>query len=101
MMQDLDAPNLFVGKVIGNTRLEGKVVSIAEDNGFTVEITKLDDEYFERYMDLGKTYPLFQHKHWEGDLLLWEVDPKFMKRSVSQILLQWEKDVGWTWDLDM
>ena len=100
--QDQDAPNLFVGKLIGDNRLEGKVISFDENN-IQMEITKIDDKYFERYMDVGKTYPMFRHEHWtfERGLMLWEVDPASMKRDVSQILLQWEEKIGWTWDLDM
>lgn len=99
--EDLEnTPNLFVGKLIGDKHLKGKVVSFDEDN-IMMEIVLLNNEYYERYLDLGKTYPLFRHTHWNGDLLLWEVKPEAMKRDVSQILLQWEKDIGWTWDLDM
>lgn len=96
---DKNEPNLFVGKLIGNSHLEGKVISF-DDNSITVEITKLNDKYYERYVDLGKSYPLVRLKHWQGNLLMWEVDPQSMKRSVSQLLLQWEKNIGWTWDLD-
>lgn len=98
-MKDLDAPNLFVGKLIGNSYLQGKVLSF-DDNGIQIEVTALNNKYFERYLDLGGIYSLFQHKHWKSDLLLWEIDPKTMKRAVSQLLLQWEKEIGWTWDLD-
>lgn len=100
MKEDLDKPNLFVGKKIGNKFLEGKVISFDENN-IQMEILMVNDKYFERYLDAGKTYPLFRHQDWNGDLLLWEVDPASMKRDVSQILLQWESEVGWTWDLDM
>ena len=100
MNEDLDKPNLFVGKEIGNLVIKGKVISF-NDNNIEMKIIELNDEYFGRYMSLGETYPLFRHQHWEGDLLLWEVDPAAMKRNVSQVLLQWEEEIGWTWDLDM
>jgi hypothetical protein len=99
MNEDLYKPNLYIGKLIGDKHLQGKVISFDNEN-ISIEITLLDDEYYERYLDLGKIYPLFQHKHWEGSLLLWEIEPKTMKRHSSQLLLQWEKDSGWSWDLD-
>lgn len=98
-MNDLEQPNLFVGKKIGDSALEAEVLTYYDD-GMAVKITQLKDKYFERYLDLGGVYALIQHKHWQGNLLLWEVKPEMMKRQVSQILLQWEKDIGWTWDLD-
>jgi hypothetical protein len=100
MSEDLDKPNLFVGKEIGNKMIMGKVVSFDENN-IEMKIIKLDDEYFERYVNLGNTYPLFRHQYWNGDLFLWEVEPDSMKRQVSQILLQWKKEIGWSWDMDM
>jgi hypothetical protein len=102
MSLDEDAPNLFVGKLIGNSRLEGRVVSF-DDNNIQMEITKINDKYFERYMDIGVIYPMFRHQHWtfERGLMLWEIVSSSMKRNVSQILLQWEDKIGWTWDLDM
>lgn len=102
--KDKDAPNLFVGKEIGDHVLKGRVISF-DDDGIEMEIIELNDPHgrYGRYMDVGKKYPMFRHKYWtfERGLMLWEVDPKSMKRDVSQILLQWEKDIGWTWDLDM
>ena len=100
MASDKNAPNLTIGKLIGNSRIEGKIISFDDDN-IQIEITSVEDKYYQRYVDKGKTYPLFQHKYWTGDLLLWEVKPSAMKRDVSQLLLQWQKDIGWTWDLDM
>ena len=96
---DNEAPNLFVGKKIGCPRLEGEVISF-DDDGMLIKITKVNDKYFERYVDVGQTYPLFAHKHWRGELLLWKVKSESMKRQVSQLLLQWEKEIGWNWDLD-
>lgn len=103
-MNDKKAPNLFVGKEIGDSTLKGRVISF-DDNNIEMEIIKLNDPHgrYERYMDVGKRYPLFRHEYWtfERGLMLWEVKPESMKRDVSQILLQWEKDIGWNWDLDM
>lgn len=100
IIKDADKPNLFVGKLIGNSKLEAKVLSF-DDNNIEIQVTQLNDKYFERYLDVGGKYPLFRHQGWNGSLLLWEVDPDHMKRDVSQILLQWEENIGWTWDLDM
>jgi len=101
---DKDAPNLFLGKEIGDSTLKGKVISFDENN-IEMEIIELNDKHgrFERYFDIGKRYPIFRHQHWtfERGLMLWEVEPSSMKRDVSQILLQWEEGIGWTWDLDM
>ena len=99
---DYDAPNLYIGKEIGSTKLKGKVVSF-DDSNIEMLIVAVNNEYFSRYVDVGQTYPLFRHTYWtfERGLMLWEVNHKYMKRDVSQILLQWEKDIGWTWDMDM
>lgn len=102
--EDLCVPNLFVGKEIGDSTLKGKVISFDENN-IQMQIIELNDKHgrFERYMDIGVTYPMFRHESWtfERGLMLWEVKPESMKRDVSQILLQWEEELGWTWDLDM
>lgn len=65
-----------------------------------IQVVALKNEYFERYLDLNKIYPLFKHDYWKGNLQLWEIEPRSMKRAVSQLLLQWENEVGWNWDLD-
>ena len=98
-MDDLDNPNLYIGKEIGGLNIKGKVLSF-DDSNIQMQIIMLDDELYERYFDLNHIYPLFKHEYWTGNLLLWEVEPSSMKRDFSQILLQWEKDIGWTWDLD-
>lgn len=98
-LTDLIEPDLFIGKEIGNSSLKGKIISFANYN-IQMEIIKLNDKYYERYLDVGKVYPMFRHTYWNGNLLLWEVKPESMKRQVSQVLLQWEKDIGWSWDLD-
>jgi hypothetical protein len=99
LIDDLNEPNLFIGKEIGTSSLKGKIISF-DDNNIKMKIITLHDELYERYFDLNEVYPLFKHTYWTGNLLLWEVNPESMKRQYSQILLQWEKDIGWTWDLD-
>ncbi len=98
-MQDNNGPNLFIGKLIGNSRLEGKIISFDTKN-IIIEIIKLNDKIFEKYLDLNKTYSLFRHEWWTDNLIVWEIEPESMKRCVSQFILQWEKDIGWAWDLD-
>lgn len=98
--EDKDSPNIFIGKEIGTLHLKGKVISFDNDT-MQMQIIELSDKYYERYLDLGKTYPMFRHQQWslEEGLILWEVDPLSMKRDVSQLLLQWEEYIGWCWDL--
>lgn len=100
--EDLEAPNLFVGKKIGDADADllGEVIAFDED-GIQMKILLITDRHFNKYMDVGNVYSMFRHKHWtfEEGLMLWEVEPSSMKRSNSQIILQWENDLGWTWDL--
>ena len=98
MITDAKMPNLFVGKIIENSHLQGEVISFDENN-IQMKIIFINDKYYERYLDLGIIYPLFKHKQWINNLLLWEVEPKYMKRDTCQFLLQWEEDIGWSWDL--
>lgn len=99
MIESNDKPNLFIGKMIKSAMLEAKVLSFDEYN-IEVEVISNPDKYMQRYLDVGKTYKLFRHQHWNGDLLMYEIPSEQMKRDVSQVLLQWEKGIGWTWDLD-
>jgi hypothetical protein len=101
MRQDKDAPNLFVGKFIKDQSLTCEVIACANDD-FRVMPLKIQWERLGTYMDVGKIYPLrvvYESKN--GEMKIWEVDPETMKRNTSQVLLAWEKNIGWTWDLDM
>ncbi len=98
-MSILDKLNLFPGKIIKSSLLEAKVLSF-DENSIEIEVISNPTSFMQRYIDVGKKYKLFRHEHWNGDLLLWEIPGKQMKRDFSQVLLQWEKDIGWTWDLD-
>lgn len=95
---DKDAPNLYIGKVIDDGNVKCEVVSCEEDD-FRIKILEINWERLGTYMDLGSTYSLLLCSDF-GDFKVWEVDPDKMKRSASQVLLAWEKNCGWTWDLD-
>jgi len=99
MKDDKNNPNLFVGKIIKSALLEAKVLSF-DQNNIEIEVISNPDEMMQRYVDVGRKYKLFRHEHWNGNLLLWEIPGNQMKRSYSQVLLQWEKNIGWIWDLD-
>jgi hypothetical protein len=98
--QDKITPNLYVGKIIEDSSIKCEVVQVHHNN---IHV-KILDIYWERmgtYLDVGKTYPVFQHSGWDGTKIqVWEIAPKHMKRSTSQVILQWEEELGWTWDLD-
>jgi len=99
--QDKDAPNLFVGKFISDNSITCEVVACAEDD-FRIMILKIQWNRLGTYMDVGQTYPLRRtYQSQNGEMTVWEVRPENMKRDTSQVLLAWEKGIGWTWDLDM
>ena len=84
----------------GNIKCE--VVAHNNKNNMHVKILEIKWERLETYLDVGKTYPVFMHSNGilgEG-MQIWEISPKRMKRDSSQVLLCWEKDIGWSWDLD-
>lgn len=102
--EDLDEPNLYIGKKIGRADCLQAQVLAFDNNSITVQVISLFDTYFQRYLDTGRGYILHRH---ESDFLgqppkmiIWEIAPEQMKRDVSQVLLFWEEDIGWTWDLD-
>lgn len=98
---DLDAPNLFFGRFIKDRNITCEVIGADEDD-FRVMILKIAWDRLGTYLDVGKTYPLRQvYQSQNGEMKIWEVIPETMKRQTSQVLLAWEKDVGWSWDLDM
>ena len=97
---DQDSPNLFIGKFIKDNSITCEVIACA-DNDFRVMILKIQWDRLGTYMDVGKTYPLrVVYESANGDMKAWEVNPDTMKRTASQVLLAWEKDIGWCWDLD-
>jgi hypothetical protein len=98
MRTDQEAPNLFVGKIINDGTIKCQVVSCTEDD-FRVKILEIGWDRLGTYLDLDQTYPLRSCYTGKG-MNVWEVDPDTMKRSFSQVLLAWEKDLGWTWDID-
>ena len=98
-MSDKENKNLYIGKIIQSGLLKAQVKSF-DDNNVEVTVLEIPDNIMQRYLDVDKSYKLIRHSHWEGDLLLWEIPKEQMKRSVSQVLLQWEKNIGWTWDID-
>lgn len=98
-MSDKESTNLSIGKIIESRLLKAEVKSF-DDNSIEVTVLEIPDSVMQRYLDIGKIYKLTRHTSWKGDLLLWEIPREQMKRSVSQILLQWEKNIGWTWDID-
>jgi hypothetical protein len=101
MRQDRDAPNLFVGKIINDGSIRCEVISCTEDD-FRIKILEIKWARLGTYMDLEQTYSLRScYKSNNGEMMVWEVDPETMKRHTSQVLLAWEKDSGWSWDLDM
>jgi len=98
-MSDKENKNLYIGKIIQSGLLKAQVKSF-DDNNVEVTVLEIPDNIMQRYLDVDKSYKLIRHSHWEGDLLIWEIPKEQMKRSVSQVLLQWEKNIGWTWDID-
>lgn len=100
MRQDRDNPYLFVGKFINDRNIICEVISCTEDD-FRVMILKIKWDRLGTYLDVGETYPLHVvYESKDGKMKTWEVDSETTKRSASQVLLQWEKGVGWSWDLD-
>ena len=98
-MNDKESTNLFIGKIIESGLLKAQVKSF-DDNSIEVTVLEIPDSIMQRYLDIGKSYKMTRHAYWKGDLLLWEIPREQMKRSASQVLLQWEKNIGWTWDID-
>jgi hypothetical protein len=95
---DKDAPNWYVGKIIDDGNVKCEVIS-CEENDFRIKILEINWERLGTYMDLGTVYPLRLCYTGRG-MQTWEVDPEQMKRDTSQVILQWEEQLGWTWDLD-
>jgi hypothetical protein len=100
-------PDLKIGLIfecknnIGKVFLKTEILDFSEDGVIVkVKILSCDNEYFSRYLDSNKEYTarlVFDYP----DMKTWEIPPEQMKRDVSQILLEWQKDSGnFSWDLD-
>lgn len=98
---DKESTNIFVGKIIDDGSVKCEVVAHHNKNNMHVKILEIKWPRIGTYLDIGKIYPVFKHSGWGKDLEVWEISGKRMKRSTSQLILQWEKGRGWTWDLDM
>jgi hypothetical protein len=98
--QDKLTPNLYIGKTIIDNSMFVEVVDVHKTN---IKVRILDI-YWPRlgtYLDVGEIYPVYKHRGWPDDKLqVWEIAPKHMKRSTSQVIFQWEEGLGWCWDLD-
>jgi|SRR5271166_675848 len=98
---DKDSTNLYIGKTMDDGNIKCQVVGI-HDTNIHVKILEIHWERLGTYLDVGKTYPVFKHSsQYLGDSMqVWEISSKRMKRDTSQVLLYWEKGIGWSWDLD-
>ena len=99
---------LAEGSIIGNYGHSWKVISYDPEGDLVIEVLSVpDDKYWQRYLDEGKQYTLFEHKHNReygrgngGSLMeIWEIPGDQMKRDVSQVLLYLWED-GPSMDLD-
>ena len=97
-------PDLKTGLVFSNSNnkgekfIEAEIISFDEKT-LTVKVLFCENEYFSRYLDVGKTYTGTLVNNWD-DMKVWDINPKQMKRSVSQVLIQWQSASGFGWDLD-
>lgn len=96
---DKVTPNLYVGKIMEDGAIKCEVIEVHKTN-IHVKILEIKWDRLGTYLDVGKTYPVFKHRGWGNGLEVWEIAPKHMKRSTSQVILQWEEGIGWVWDLD-
>lgn len=99
--EDKLTPNLFIGKIIDDNSIKCEVVDIHNTN-IHIKILEIKWDRMGTYLDVGEVYPVFKHSGWNDKTIqVWEIAPKHMKRSSSQVIFQWEEGIGWTWDLDM
>lgn len=97
---DKETPNLFVSRFIKDSNITCEVIS-CDEGDFRVMILKIQWDRLGTYLNVGQTYPLrLVYESKNGEMKIWEVDPDTMKRTTSQVLLTWERDVGWSWDID-
>lgn len=95
---------LIEGETIDVDGHSWKVISYDPEGDLVIECLKVpNDKYWTRYLDEGKQYTLFEHKHNRGigahPMELWEIPGDQMRRSVSQALL-WLWDTGPSIELD-
>lgn len=101
-ISDKEKPNLYVGKITPDSMFDWEVVEIVDDKNIKIKVLKIYHDRMDRYLDEGKVYPAFKHSGWnDATMQIWEIAPEHMKRDVSQVILMWDKGVGWSWDLDM
>lgn len=100
MKKDLDVPNILVGKIIEDNTIKCEIITIHDEFNIDIKILNINWSHINNYLTIGKVYPIFMHKDWKGDIQIWEIPGEKMKKRSSQLLLQWEKGVGWSWDLD-
>lgn len=100
-INSFEGKDLFIGAIIDDGAIKCKVMQVHKTN-FHVKIIEINSPGFRTYLDIGKIYPLFKHDHFcnDGEMELWEISGKRMKRDYSQCLLYWWKDGGWSWELD-
>lgn len=98
---DLKDTNLFVGKIINDRNVICEVIEVHKTN-IKVKILQINWEHLSSYLDVNKVYPVYKHKSIISDdtMQIWEIAPKHMKRDSSQVLLYWERNIGWSWDID-
>lgn len=98
---DKESPNLCVGKIVPDSMFDWEVVKIIDADNIEIKVLKIYHDRMDRYLDVGKIYPVFKHSGWNDTTMqIWEIASEHMKRDVSQVILMWDKGVGWSWDLD-
>jgi hypothetical protein len=96
---DKETSNLYIGKIMKDNIIKCEVLEVHNTN-IHVKILEIYWDRMGTYLDVGKDYPVYKHSSSSDTWQTWEIAPKHMKRSTSQVLLYWEKGVGWSWDLD-
>ena len=97
-----ETPDIFVGKIIDDGSVKCEVVAHHNKNNMHIKILEINRDRMGTYLDTGKIYPIYKHSGWnDKEIQVWEIASKHMKRDSSQVILQWEDEIGWTWDLDM
>lgn len=100
--EDKDYPNIFIGKIIDDGNMKFEVIAHHNKNNMHIKIIEINWDRLATYLDIDKVYPVYKHssKYLGEEMQIWEISPKHMKRNTSQILLAWEKNFGWNWDID-
>ena len=88
------------GQIISDRNLSIEILSCEDLKNIKVKVININWDRIETYVDLGKVYRMFKHDG-NDDFTVWEFDPDEMKRNTSQLLMYWERKVGFTgFDLD-